>query len=189
MSTLLVVTHPRRTSLTFAAAEAFASALAVAGEAVEWADLVREGFDASLGVADEPDWADPGKRYSAAVAAEMVRIRRNDATVLVFPVWWWSMPAMLKGWIDRVWNHGFAYGGATYPHRRAWMIGVAGATDDVYRKRGYDDAMRVQLEVGVLEYSGVVERRLEILYGAIEGHSAAIIERAHTLGVEFGVTR
>jgi len=189
VSTLLVVAHPRRTSLTFAAAEAFASALDAAGETVEWVDLVREGFDASLGVADEPDWADPRKQYSAAVAEEMDRIRRHDATVIVFPIWWWSVPAILKGWIDRVWNHGFAYGGATYPHRRAWMIGIAGATDDAYRKRGYDEAMRVQLEVGVLEYSGVIERRLEILYGAIEGQSAVVIERARTLGVEFGLMR
>ena len=42
---------------------------------------------------------------------EMERIERNQAPVIVFPVWWWSMPAILKGWIDRVWNNGWAYGG------------------------------------------------------------------------------
>jgi len=40
----------------------------------------------------------------------MARIERNDAIAMFFPVWWWSMPATLKGWIDRVWNHGWAYG-------------------------------------------------------------------------------
>jgi NAD(P)H dehydrogenase (quinone) len=52
--------------------------------------------------ADEPDWNDPDKIYSEDVQREMQRIERNEATVMVFPVYWWSMPALLKGWIDRV---------------------------------------------------------------------------------------
>lgn len=187
MKTLLVVAHPRRESLTFAAAQAFAAALERHGATLEWADLVREGFDAVLREPDEPDWNDPGKRYSDAVRAEMARIERNEATVLVFPVWWWSVPALLKGWIDRVWNNGWAYGGRTYPHRRVWMIGIAGATAAAYRKRGYDEAMRIQLEVGVLEFCGVEERRLELLYGATEGAAEArqVLERAAALGALF----
>ena len=185
MRTLLVVAHPRRASLTFACAERFAAAAQAQGCEIEWADLVREGFDASLHEEDEPDWAAPDKRYSPAVQAEMARVRRNDATVIVFPVWWWSFPAVLKGWVDRVWNHGFAYGGNGYPQRRVWMLALAGTNHEAYAKRGYDVALRTQLEVGVLEYCGVAERRLEILYGAIEGDAVAILERAAVLGREF----
>jgi len=186
-STLLVVDHPRRSSLTFAVAQAFAGALQRADLGLEWADLAREGFDPRLGELDEPDWSDPRKRYSEAVRAEMARIERHDATVLVFPVWWWSMPARLKGWIDRVWNHGWAYGDRLYPHRRVWMIGVAGSGEEAYRKRGYDLALRTQLEVGVLEYCGVREPRLELLYGVIESPAAAAaaLVRARALGEEF----
>jgi NAD(P)H dehydrogenase (quinone) len=188
MRTLLVVAHPRPRSLTFAAAEAFAAELARVGMPVEWADLVAEGFDPVVGPPDEPDWADPGKVYSPAVCAEMARIERNEATVIVFPVWWWSVPAILKGWIDRVWNHGWAYGGHSYPHRRVWMIGIAGTSQDAYAKRGYDTAIRTQLEVGVLEYCGVEERRLELLYGAIESEAQAraVITGAAALGAEYG---
>jgi len=191
MKTLLVVVHPRRESLTFAAARAFAAELTRHGATPEWADLVREGFDAVLREPDEPDWSDPGKRYSAAVQAEMARIERNEATVLVFPVWWWSVPALLKGWIDRVWNNGWAYGGRSYPHRRVWMIGIAGASAGAYRERGYDEAMRTQLEVGVLEYCGIAERRLELLHGAIEGaaEAQAVLARAAALGALFAARR
>ena len=187
MRTLLVVAHPRRNSLTFAAAEAFGNAAARSGATVEWADLVRERFDPLLHPEDEPDWNNPAKIYSAAVRTEIVRIERNEATVIVFPVWWWSMPAVLKGWIDRVWNNGWAYGGRTYPHRRVWMIGVAGTNHDAYRKRGYDEAMRTQLEAGVLEFCGVAEPRLEILYGATEGEAQAIAiaSAAAALGESF----
>ena len=109
MKTLLVVAHPRQSSLTFAVAKAFADPIGEDGHSVEWADLVRERFDPVLMTPDEPDWNDPNKIYSAPVRAEMQRIERNEATVIVFPVWWWFMPAILKGWVDRVWNHGWAH--------------------------------------------------------------------------------
>ena len=188
MRTLLVVAHPRPNSLTCVTAQAFAAALRARDWPVEWADLAREGFDPDLGAADEPDWNGSSQRFSPAVQAEMERIRRNEATVLVFPVWWWSVPALLKGWIDRVWNLGFAYGGQNYPQRRVWMLGLAGTSAEAYAKRGYDAAMRTQLETGVLEYCGVPERRLEILYGTLEGGAAAALERAAALGREFAAT-
>jgi NAD(P)H dehydrogenase (quinone) len=128
MKTMPVVAHPRRESLTFAAAQAFATQLERRGATLERADLVREGFDAALRQLVEPDWADPGKRYPNAVHAEMARTERNEATVLVCPVWWWSAAALLKGWINRVRNNGWAYGGRSYPHRSAWKIGNAGTS-------------------------------------------------------------
>ncbi|HVJ42322.1 MAG TPA: NAD(P)H oxidoreductase [Dongiaceae bacterium] len=188
MKILLVLAHPRRHSLSGAVADAFAAAAIAKGHEIEWADLVAEGFDPVLREADEPDWGDPQKPYSLEVRREMGRVERNEATVMVFPVWWWSMPAILKGWIDRVWNHGWAYGsGATYPHRRVWMLAVAGADAPVYAKRDYDRAMRIGLDTGILDYCGVTEHRLELLYGAIEGGEAPqdILRAAAALGAEF----
>jgi len=187
--TLLVTCHPRQDSLTHAVAAAFADA--ADGTTFEHADLYAEGFDPRLGPADEPDWDDPAKTYSPAVQAEIERIERNQATVMVFPVWWWSMPAMLKGWIDRVWNHGWAYGfagpPAAYPHDDVWMIGVCGNDEDSFAKRGYDAAIRIQLEVGILDYCGVARPRLELLYGSLEGEETtnAILKNATRLGEAF----
>ncbi len=170
-----------------AAAKAFADAALDNGHEIEWANLIDDGFDPVLREADEPDWDNSNKVYSEAVLAEMRRIERNEATVMVFPVWWWSMPAVLKGWIDRVWNHGWAYGDRSYPHRRVWMIGIAGSGLPTYQKRGYDGAMKTQLETGILGYCGVADHRLEILYGSIEGapHPAEIIAQAQKLGGSF----
>jgi NAD(P)H dehydrogenase (quinone) len=168
-------------------ADAFEAAIAERGHVAERADLVAEGFDPVLWPEDEPDWSDPAKCYSAAVLAEMARIERNEATVMIFPVWWWSMPAVLKGWIDRVWNHGWAYGGRDYPHARVWTPGLAGGDADVYARRGYDAAMRTQIEVGILRYCGVAEPRHELLYGALDGPGATgeIVAAAARLGREF----
>jgi NAD(P)H dehydrogenase (quinone) len=187
MNVLMVLAHPRRDSLTGQAAEAFAAAAAANGHQIEWADLMAEGFDPVLREADEPDWNDPEKVYSEAVRREMARVERNDATVMVFPVWWWSMPAILKGWVDRVWNNGWAYGGRKFPQRRAWMIGIAGTDLAAYRKRGYDAAMKTQLDVGILEYCGIPERRFELLFGSIEGapYPEQILAAAEELGGQF----
>jgi putative NADPH-quinone reductase len=187
MKILLVVAHPRHDSLVFAAARAFAEAATANGHQIEWADLVAEGFDPVLHEPDEPDWSDPKKIYSDAVRREMARVERNDATVIVFPVWWWSLPAILKGWVDRVWNQGWAYGGANYPHARVWMIGIGGSGAEDYAKRGYDVAMRTAIEVGILGYCGVAEPRLQVFYGSIDGAEppAEIVNGVRKLGAEF----
>ncbi len=187
MDTLLVVAHPRRESLTQAVAAAFAAAIERRGHRIEWADLVAERFDPVLQSADEPDWANSKKIYSETVRREIGRIERNAATVIVFPVWWWSMPAILKGWIDRVWNFGFAYGPCSYPHRRVWLIGVAGVGRANYETGAFDVAIRTQLGAGLLEYCGVSESRVELLFGAIESpeQAAAAIAKTRLLGEEF----
>jgi len=184
---LLVLAHARRSSLTGQVADAFAGEAQVNGHAIEWADLVREQFDPVLREADEPDWGDPAKAYSEEVQREMRRIERNDATVMVFPVFWWSMPALLKGWIDRVWNNGWAYGQRKFPQKRAWMIGVAGGSAGSYSKYGYEPAMETQLNAGILDYCGIEERRLHLLYGSIEGapHPEQILSEARLLGRTF----
>jgi NAD(P)H dehydrogenase (quinone) len=187
VKTLLVLVQVRRSSLTGQAADAFAAEASAKGHTIEWADLAEEQFDPVLREADEPDWADPAKIYSDEVLREMRRIERNEATVMFFPVYWWSMPALLKGWIDRVWNFGWAYGPVAFPQRRVWMIGIAGNTARAYTKRGYDSAMQTQIETGILDYCGIEERKLHLLYGSIEGppYPAQILQEAGALGRQF----
>ncbi len=187
MKILLVVAHGRKGALTKQAAEAFATTAAARGHEIEIGDLVDENFDPVLMPPDEPDWNDVSKTYSTAVLREIARVERNEATVIFFPVWWWSMPAILKGWIDRVWNHGWAYGGKTYPHQRVLMVAIAGNGREAYEKRGYDTAMKTQLVTGILDYCGVERGELEILYGAIEDSEtpAAIIATAARIGSSF----
>jgi len=187
LKTLLIIAHPRSDSLTGAAVERFAATIRGNGHEVELADLVAEKFDPVLREVDEPDWDNPDKEYSQEVREEMRRIERNDATVMIFPVWWWSMPAVLKGWIDRVWNYGWAYGAKKFPNRRVWMIGIAGGDFQLFQKRGYDLAINTQLNVGILDYCGVREPRFEVLYGALEGKKQVqeLLTRIQDLASEF----
>jgi len=188
MKVLTVLCHPRRASLTAALAGRFHGGLKVAGHAGELADLYAEKFDPVLLPPDEPDWDDAGKRYSEAVLAEQARIERHDAIALVFPVWWWSMPAMLKGWIDRVWNRGWAYDGGKLPLQRGLLLGVAAGSARSYEGKGYGPAMEAQLVEGMLRFCGVPESRLELFHDVLDDDPirGAALDRAERLGREFG---
>lgn len=111
----------------------------------------------------------------------------SDAIAFVFPVWWWSFPAMTKGWIDRVWNNGWAYGSQEIPLSKALMIGVNAGEDAGYAKRGYDVAMRTQLVTGIMNYCGIGDAALELFHGSLDSAEtrAALLERAFKMGRDF----
>jgi len=187
---LVVFSHPRRQSFCGAVLDSFVAGLEEAGHGREIADLHREGFDPRMPEADEPDWNDPGKRYSDAVLAEQARIARNEAMVLVFPVWWWSLPAMLKGWIDRVWNNGWAYGARKLPHRRALLIGTASGSAAGYKRDRYDEAMQAQLIVGTMNYCGIADARLKLYFDITDSAEsrADCLASARALGAGFATS-
>jgi len=187
MNVLVVFDHPRRDSFAGAVLDRFLAGLEAAGHRAEIADLRREQFDPRLPVADEPDWDDGGKVYSAAVLAEQARIARNDALAFVFPVWWWSFPATTKGWIDRVWNNGWAYGDRKLPHAKALLLGTASGDAASYAKRGYDGAMRTQMLTGIMHYCGIAQAELHLLYDVMASAEirAAHLATAEKLGKSF----
>lgn len=188
MKVLTVFSHPRRQSLSGAVLDAFADGLRTAGHEVEIADLHGEGFDPVMTPADEPDWNDSRKRYSDAVLREQARIARNDALAFVFPVWWWSLPAMLKGWIDRVWNNGWAYGDMKLTHNRAVLLALAAGSQRSYEKNKYDAAVDAQVVHGIMHYCGIADARLHMLYDTLDDDATrvALIARAQELGKNFG---
>ena len=95
---LWVSAHPRSDSLTATLRDAGVARLRADGWSVDVADLYAEGFD--------PVLVEEG---GADVRAEQRRLVAADLVVLQFPLWWYGPPAMLKGWIDRVFERGFAY--------------------------------------------------------------------------------
>jgi NAD(P)H dehydrogenase (quinone) len=187
MKVLVVFDHPRRDSFCGAIADSLMAGLRSAGHVPEFANLRAEDFDPRLPVADEPDWEDPDQIYSADTLAEQARIARNDAIAFVFPVWWWSMPATTKGWIDRVWNNGWAYGSRKLKLNGALLIGTASGGPETYAKHGYDEAMRVQINVGIMEYCGIPKSHLEIMHDVMENDATrrALLDRARRLGASW----
>src|SRR5688500_11151025 len=101
MHALVVVAHTDPQSLTQSIARRVAESIVATGHTAEIADLAAEGFDPSFGPADHAHFGRTAPA-PAEVLAEQARLDRADALVLVYPIYWWSFPALLKGWIDRV---------------------------------------------------------------------------------------
>ncbi|MET9988266.1 NAD(P)H oxidoreductase [Streptomyces mutabilis] len=167
---LVVVAHHRADSLTAHTARRTAARLEAAGFRVDLLDLHAEGFDPRMNVADQPDWGNREKAYSDETHAHMRRILDADVLVAVFPVYWQSVPAVLKGWIDRVWNYGFAYGRSKprLAGKRILWLGLAGATADDPIMEGMHSLMETSLSEGIAYYCGFSHSAVGLLPDAEE---------------------
>lgn len=109
MKFLLVYAHPLGDSFAAALRDAVAGGLAQAGHDVDAIDLYADDFDPRLSAAERAAYMRPGYDPASDVADYCRRLRAADGLVLVFPQWWFDMPAVLKGFIDRVFVPGVAF--------------------------------------------------------------------------------
>ncbi len=173
---LLVMAHPRTDSLTAELTRRAQVRLESAGFTVDLLDLYQEGFDPRLGPEDEPDWADPDKTYSAEVHAHMRRVAAAEVLIVVFPLWWFGPPAILKGWIDRVWNHGFAYGRSTpllAGKRMLWLTTVS-YTEADFTSLGWDRTVTHVLRTGISEYCGITDAAVHFVHDALHADESSL---------------
>ncbi|KYF79288.1 NAD(P)H dehydrogenase [Sorangium cellulosum] len=188
MHALLVISHPDPRSLTHGVAAQVAEGVSLSGGSFEIADLAAEAFDPRFTAADlavhrmkAPPPAD--------VAAEQARIDRADALVLVYPVYWWSMPGLLKGWIDRVFANGWAFdfgpeAGLVKKLRdlRVHLVAIAGSDARTYERHGYFGAMKTQIDHGIFDYCGASVVTSELLHESETQDPASHLAAARVLG-------
>ena len=186
MKILVVVCHPRSDSLTSKTAKAFCEGASNAGHEIDLLDLYKENFDPVLRIEDEPSDGSL-ENYSLEVQSQYKRLNNNDAVVMVFPLWWWSMPAMLKGWIDRVWNYGLMYGSVKHNINKGLMLVLAGASEKQIQQRHYDIAINTSLNLGILNYCGVNDSEVLLLDATNDGEKqcALHIKKAYEMGLSF----
>lgn len=123
MKLLWIYAHPEEASLNAALRDEGLRAARDAGHTVTVSDLYAMSWKPTLDRHDFGDLPDPPSEVSRAskrafeagtlpddVQAEQAKLVDADAVVLQFPLWWYATPAILKGWIDRVFTKGFAYG-------------------------------------------------------------------------------
>jgi putative NADPH-quinone reductase len=170
----LVWAHPRVDSLTAQVVAGVSAMLANRSFEVDELDLYRSGFDPVLHEPDEPDWENPLKSYSPIVEELAERAQSADVIVVVFPLWWYALPAMLKGYIDRVWNHGRMYGdNANVKASAVLWITLAGLDRLALDKRGHIDALERQLNDGIATYCGIETSRTLFLDDTIDNANLA----------------
>ena len=100
MRALVVYCHPRADSFTAAVRDRVIARLEAAGAEVRLTDLYAEAFDPVLSEAEHRAYLDvPANRKG--VDGHCAGVEWCDTLILVYPTWWYGLPAMLKGWLDR----------------------------------------------------------------------------------------
>ncbi len=160
MKHAIVLAHPKPDSFTAAMATAYAGALGASGHEVMVRDLYRMGFDPRLCADELPGITMPKPHED--VMAERALISDVSAFAFVYPVWFNAPPAILKGYLDRVFGMGFGYGmqgGANTPllgGRSMISITSSGAPHSWMIETGAWDAMRKLFDEHVAAVCGLV---------------------------------
>jgi NAD(P)H dehydrogenase (quinone) len=195
MKALIVHAHPEPLSLNSALKDIAVTTLHKAGHEVQVSDLYamrwKSGIDAEdFGVATTGrlDVAhDSGRAYetdalSADIAAEHAKLLWADTVIFQFPLWWYSMPAILKGWVDRVFTYRFAYGVGEHTEtkygdrygdgklagKRAMLSVTIGGKESHYTDRGINgpvDDLLFPIHHGILYYPGMEVLPPFVMYG------------------------
>ena len=190
MHALIVTAHPEPQSFTHSVAAHIGQGVSQSGpgNSFEIADLAAEGFDPRF---TEADLAVHRKQAPppADVAAEQARIDHADALVLVYPVYWWSMPGLLKGWIDRVFANGWAYDESPetklvkkLQHLRVHLVGLGGADTRTYARHGYFDAMKTQIDHGIFDYCGACVVTSKLMLDSQASDQTSHLDAARIIG-------
>ena len=158
MKALIVYAHPKEGSFCEAVRLAVEEELRRRGASCEVEDLYAQGFDPLL-TAEEQAGALKGV-FPENVRRAQARVAEADLLVFVHPLWWSSVPAILKGWIDRVLAYGFAYDfgdgmRGLLKGKRVALFTSTGAPEEVLRQGGTLDALKVTLDEGVFGSCGM----------------------------------
>ena len=192
MKILIVYAHPSSSSFCNAILQAVQSGLSEAGHEFKVADLYAENFQPAMIEADFAQFQ--GKPLPDEILKEQERVEWSDGIVFIFPIWWWSFPAILKGWVDRVLSYGWAYEDPKDPDsgylkpRKILVLPTAGGDQVMFAKRKYDEAFETQLVVGTWDYCNFKDVTTHIFHSVNPGNSkevlAGYLQQAKELSVE-----
>ncbi len=205
MNVLIVFAHPEPESFNGALRDIAVKTFASQGHTVSVTDLYAMHFNPVAGREDftgapldpkmfslsrEQTHAFGSGTLAADIQVEHDKLREADILLLQFPMWWFGMPAILKGWVDRVFTRGFAY----LPGRKydtgmfrgkvALLSVTTGTSADTYGADGIDgDILTVLWPVhnGVLRYTGfdVISPFISYMPGSVSAEARTLMLAAY----------
>lgn len=213
MNILLVYAHPEPKSLNGSIKDFTIKHLEDGGHQVQVSDLYAMKWKAALDANDSSvqldsqrfdPYLDSQHAYSNGlqsqdIATEQDKLRWADTVILQFPLWWFSMPAILKGWVERVYACGFGYGvgehsdthwgdrygEGTLVGKRAMLVVTAGGWESHYAARGINgpiDDILFPIQHGILYYPGFDVLPPFLVYSTNKVDRAKFIDITDKLG-------
>ena len=168
---LLVYGHPKTpTSFNFSLKEKLVSVLKSKGYNVLVRDLYEVSFNPLLSSEDLAKLHN--NEIPDDIKQEQEFIKNADVIIFIYPIWWAGSPAIIKGYIDRVFSDGFAYmyrGNKVVgllTDKRAIVINSNGSPYELYENEGFYSAMRKVVDDGIFRFCGFNKIK-HIFFGGI----------------------
>ena len=159
MKHLIIYAHPNPQSLNSQLKDALVAHLKLAGSEVMIRDLYQLNFDPILSLDDMA-----GQRVGTVaddVRKEQELIDWAECITIIHPIWWTGLPAIMKGYIDRVFSYGFAYRydngvqKGLLTNKKAIIINTHGKSNAEYEAIGMDKALSLTSDRGIYSYVGL----------------------------------
>jgi NAD(P)H dehydrogenase (quinone) len=190
MRTFAILAHPEARSFNGAMFESAVDTLREAGHVVKTSDLYRTKFDP---VSDRRNFtsvknrdyfkqqieemhATEVKGFAAGLEVEMQKLEWCDLMIWQFPLWWFGLPGILKGWVDRVFAMGRTcggdriYDGGVFRGKRAVLSLTTGGPFPAYERGGFNGdiaAILRPIQRGMLQFVGFDVLEPQIVYGPV----------------------
>ncbi len=214
MKVFVVYWHPEPQSFNAAMFYTACETLAAAGNQIKTSDLQEMHFDpvssrTNFTTVKDPNYfkqqieemhATEMNGFSPEIESEIQKIEWCDLMIWQFPLWWFGLPATLKGWVDRVFAMGRTYGGGRFYEsgvfrgKRALLSLTTGGQEEAYRKGAFNgdiEAILRPIQRGMLQFVGFDVLAPQIVYGPAhltdvqrQQHLATYSERLQDMGSE-----
>lgn len=153
MNCLIVIAHHNPASYNHAILQAVKDELIASGHQVRVRDLYQMNFD--------PNHRPTPGTVPTDIVTEQEHIRWTDKMIFIYPTWWANMPAILKGYIDRVFTYGFAYQFVDnqlvglFADKQVFLFTTTNNLEEDYRSSGMLASMSQVVDEGVFRFCGV----------------------------------
>lgn len=171
MKHLIVYAHPNPKSFNHAILETTVNSLESKGHEVVVRDLYALNFNPVLQGSDFE--ALQAGKTPVDIKQEHGYISNAEVITLIYPIWWTGIPAILKGYIDRVFSYGFAYKYSEegipiglLAGKKGFIINTQGTPAEYYDSTGMTNAMKKTSDIGIFGFCGV-ESVGHVFFGAV----------------------
>jgi NAD(P)H dehydrogenase (quinone) len=159
MNHLILFCHPHDKSFNANILQQYKDTLEKQNHAVNVRNLYELNFNPVLSEEEYKGFLQLS--YSEEIQKEHDYIRCSDFITFIFPFWWTGFPAMLKGYVDRVFSYGFAYrmeNGVPIPllhGKKANTIFTLGTPKEVYQESGIVESIEKIMNISIFEFCGI----------------------------------
>ncbi|RAI88234.1 NAD(P)H dehydrogenase (quinone) [Paenibacillus pabuli] len=170
MKHLIVYAHPHTDSLNHAILNTALETLEAQGHEVVVRDLYALGFQPVLSAADTASMR--AGQTPQDIATEQQFVAEAEAITFIYPIWWAGLPAIMKGYIDRVFAYGFAYASGEagieklLTGKKGLIINTHGTPSEIYDQIGMTASIKMTSDIGIFDFVGI-EVIDHLLFGSI----------------------